>query len=118
MKTIIMTLILSLTLFINQSFAYILNYSFLDDTAGAYFTDKDWQIFQKNQLYVLNNGRDGAMRHWKNPETGSWGTFVPSHTAMRKGMRCRDLTIVNASNFRIGRSTLTFCKVNGEWKGV
>lgn len=118
MKTILITLIFLSLLFFEQSFGYALNYGFLDDTAGVYFTDKDWEIFQKTQLSVLNNGRDGSKRIWKNPQSGSWGSFVPSRAAMKSGMRCRNLTIVNAANYRVGQSTLTFCKVNGDWKGV
>lgn len=118
MKVILMTLIVSLLLFFNLSFGYVLNYGFLDDTAGIYFNDKDWEIFYKSQLNALNHNKDGSKRFWKNPETGNWGSFVPSHTVMKNGRHCRDLTIVNAANYRLGQSTLTFCKVNGDWKGV
>lgn len=118
MKIILMTLIVSLLLLCELSFGYVLNYGFLDDTAGVYFNDKDWEIFYKSQLHALNHNKDGSQSHWRNPQSGSWGSFMPSHTIIKKGMRCRNLTIVNAANYRIGQSTLTFCKVNGDWKGV
>jgi hypothetical protein len=117
MKKIIMTLIV-LVIYVNYCFGYALNYGFLDDTAGVYFTDKDWELFEKAQLRALNNTRDGIKSTWKNTQTGSWGSFVPSQSHTTKGKQCRELTIVNAANYRVGQSTLTFCKVNGEWKGV
>lgn len=118
MKTILIALIVLLLSSINISFAYIFNYGFLDDTAGVYFTDQDWKIFEKTQLNALNNTPDGVKRTWKNPQSGSWGSFVPSKTFTKNNMHCRALTIVNAANYRIGQSTLTFCKVNGDWRGV
>ncbi len=118
MKIISITLLVSLLIFFKLSFAYVLNYGFLDDTAGVYFNDKDWEIFYKAQLEALNNNKDGSKRSWKNLQSGSWGSFVPSHSGIKNGRHCRNLTIVNAANYRIGQSTLTFCKVNGDWKGL
>jgi hypothetical protein len=118
MKNIVMTVIVSLLLLSKLSLGYVLNYGFLDDTAGVYFNDKDWEMFYTSELRTLNYNKDGSKSQWRNPQTGSWGSFMPSHTLMKKGIRCRDLTIVNAANYRIGQSTLTFCKVNGDWKGI
>lgn len=94
------------------------NYEFLDDTAGQYFTDQDWAMFEKAMNKSLNNYKDGEKLQWKNPATGSWGSFMPSHSTRKTGILCRDLTIVNGANNRIGKSTLTFCKINHKWKGI
>lgn len=118
MKMIITILLILLLSWTNTAFGYALNYGFLDDTAGVYFNDEDWKLFEKAQTDSLNHDRDGYKRTWKNPHTGSWGSFVPSRSAIENGKRCRDLTIVNAANFRVGQSTLTFCKIMGDWKGV
>ena len=114
---IIINFILILSFFISLA-VYSVNYSFLDDTAGEYFNDEDWAIFLKTQKQALNQYKDGAEVTWKNPKTGSFGSFVPSNTIRQEGMLCRNLTIVNNANHRTGEATLTFCKVKGEWKGV
>lgn len=118
MKSILIKLICSLMFFANITFGYVLNYGFLNDTAGMYFNDKDWAIYQKYQLRALDNSKDGSKVRWSNPESGSWGSFIPSQSMVKNGIYCRNLTIVNAANFRIGQSTLRFCKINGDWKGV
>ena len=115
---IMMTLLSLLTLSFLSFSVWSENYSFLDDTAGQYFDDQDWALFTKGQKQALNYYHDGSKLTWKNPKTGSWGSFVPSHTSKKMGLVCRDLTIVNSANNRIGKSTLTFCKENGQWKGV
>lgn len=117
MKLIITLLSFIALLFLSFSVASE-NYSFLDDTAGQYFDDQDWALFLKAQKQALNHYKDGSKLTWSNSSTGSWGSFVPSHTSKRMGLHCRDLTIVNSANHRIGKSTLTFCKDHGEWKGI
>ena len=94
------------------------NYSFLDDTAGQYFNEQDWAIYLKAQNLALNQYRDGSKLTWRNPATGSHGSFVPMNTMRKNGLLCRNLKIENNANYRTGVTTLTFCKNKGEWKGI
>lgn len=118
MNSTLFKFIISGALFLFPLFSFSGNYDFLDETAGEYFTDSDWHIFLDAQNKVLNQYPDGSTLTWKNPESGSWGTFRPSHTIKTKGTICRDLTITSNANYRKGESTLTFCKEKGVWKGV
>lgn len=56
------------------------NYDFLEDTAGQYFTDKDWQLFLEAKNKALNDYSDGSKLIWENSQNGNGGSFVPSHT--------------------------------------
>ncbi|MDA8562098.1 hypothetical protein N9L02_03165 [Gammaproteobacteria bacterium] len=100
-------------------FSYtLLNYGFLEDTAGSYFTNKDWTMFNRYQLKALNISEDGKKVSWRNTKSGNWGSFIPFDTFVKNGNSCRKLTITNSANFRVGQTTLTFCKISGHWKGM
>lgn len=122
-KSILAAIIFSPFILLFISFANaaeygILNYNFLDETPGEYFNNQDWKIFLHAEKKALNQYPDGKTLRWKNENTGSWGTMTPSRTTHQTGTRCRALTFDDNSHNRTGKSTFTFCKINGVWKAI
>lgn len=94
------------------------NYSFLDNSALTFFTDTDKNLMMKNIMTALNRYSDGKKASWKNPQTGAWGFAIPSHTATKKGLTCRNLKIFNSASRVTGESNYRLCKFKKEWKFV
>ncbi len=91
------------------------NYGFLNNTAMTYFTQQDWQLFNKAQRMALGS-RDGVRIQWKNPQSGSYGYIVPSNTTRHNGTTCRDLTFVTTANLVNGQATERFCRNGNQWE--
>ncbi len=117
MKKILLVTLLALSNVITFS-VFASNYSFLKEAPGNYFTKEDWNLFYAAQNKALSNHKDGSKVTWKNPQSGSWGSFVPSHTTKERGTSCRKLTMFNSAAGRTSGATYKFCKIQGEWKVV
>ena len=92
------------------------NYSFLNYSAITYFTGKDEQVMVQTVDKALNSVPDGRKISWSNPQSGSWGFVVPSHTTIANGLKCRNLKIFNSAKQVTGESNYRLCKFNDGWK--
>lgn len=92
------------------------NYGFMSNSAMSYFTQEDWQIFNKTQANALNRGKNGVKMAWSNPKSGSHGYMIPSDAPAQNGMKCRKITFYNTANQINGEGRYLFCKMNNTWK--
>jgi surface antigen len=95
---------------------YASNLSFLNYSAISYFTTQDTEIMYKTMINTLNNARDNSKTTWSNPKTGANGSFIPSHTTMNNGRKCRSLSIFTEANKVEGKSKYNFCKIDNAWR--
>src|SRR5690349_16404133 len=114
MKTII-KLILGACFFILSLPVLSSNYNFLSDTAASYFTQEDWNIFNKTQRMALNSSKTGVKIKWQNPNSGSYGYMIPGKMTRENGMTCRTITFYNTANLINGGGTNKFCKSQNKW---
>jgi surface antigen len=91
------------------------NYNFLNDTAASYFTQEDWNIFNKTQKIALDSGKTGIKIKWQNPNSGSYGYMIPGKITRENGMMCRSITFYNTANLIHGGGTNKFCKSQNKW---
>ena len=96
--------------------AYASNFSFLNYSPVAYFTDQDWKIFKQTATKALDSSKDDIKFSWSNPKSGASGYVIPTRTASNNKMTCRDLIIFNIASDRRGKATYQFCKIAGKWK--
>lgn len=98
--------------------AFAFNTSFLNDAPVSFFTSQDTDMMNQAMIKALNNAKDNSKASWRNPSTGAGGYFIPSHTIISKGRKCRDLAIFTEARNRTGQSKYQFCKINNAWKIV
>lgn len=115
MKTITKVCIVSLFFLLVGLSAWAVNDAFMSNSAMSYFTQEDWQIFNKTQETALDQTKDGVKVSWKNPETGAYGYMIPSDTHKENGMTCRKLYFFNMANLIEGEASFKFCKSNNKW---
>ncbi|WP_423824044.1 RT0821/Lpp0805 family surface protein [Salinisphaera sp. SPP-AMP-43] len=96
--------------------AQAFNFRFLDSSAVARFTDEDWQVLRDATRQALNHGSDGDTITWRNDKTGHWGTITPSPASDRAGATCRRTRFVANAAQRTSDTTVTFCRIDGQWK--
>ncbi len=99
-----------------QTFAS--NFSFFGNSAISFYTNEDWKLSKSAQLKALDQIKDGVRLAWTNPETGSHGAFIPTHTFHAKGSVCRDMQILHTANRVNDKAIYRFCKMNNGWKIV
>src|SRR5438477_11428324 len=78
--------------------AFAVNYGFMSNSAMSYFTQEDWQIFNRTEANVLNRGKNGVKVLWSNPRSGSHGYMIPTSAPSQNGMQCRNVTFYNTAN--------------------
>ena len=98
------------------SSVHAFNLSFMQYSSVYYFTKSDWALSESTALRALNTARDNQQVSWKNSQTGAHGYFMPFHTTVENGMRCRKMKIVSEAHKVPGESVYHFCKINGDWK--
>jgi surface antigen len=119
MKKIVAIMIVSGFLSVLSLSANSSNFSFFSNTTISYFTKDDWKLSKAAQNDALNHYKDGMKVIWKNPRTGNYGVFLPSHTVQASsGSVCRNLKIMNTANRMHENATYKFCKLENEWKIV
>jgi surface antigen len=101
------------------SLASSLNTSFLSHSPVSFFTKEDWKLSKAALQQTLEQYQDGVKVLWKNPQSGNYGTFLPTHTTrLADGGICRDVTIMNMANKIQEDATFKFCKFRDAWKIV
>lgn len=109
---------LALVLFVMSTPAMSANWHYLKDNGPVTsLSEKDFDIFQQAARNSLNNKDDGATVSWKNPETGSHGTFTPLSTYKEDGTTCRSIKMISHAKGRIGKGFFNFCRQrDNTWK--
>jgi surface antigen len=81
------------------------------------FTQTDWEVFKTTATRALEEGEDGAVVEWENPETGAHGAVRPLETFTQAGLRCRRTAFRNETGRGVkGQSIYTMCKQeDGSW---
>lgn len=95
-------------------------WAWLQGTAVSEFTDSDWAAFQQRARAALEDGADGVVVDWSNPETGTRGQIKPLATFMYEGRPCRTAAFrtITGRGTR-GQSVYTVCQQeDGTWKLV
>lgn len=62
-------------------------------TPASSFTNKDWQRFDEELDYSLNNVSNGSPVSWVAATSGVSGVFVPLSTETKNQKTCRNITI-------------------------
>ncbi len=96
--------------------AFSANLAFMQDTAGQFFQDSDWQMFAANVQHALNTLPNGKNETWINPKTGHGGSLMPLNSMKKNGTVCRNLRIINRAQHRTDKYTFTYCKLGPGWK--
>lgn len=94
------------------------NIGFLEDAPLTRFTGPDREMFQKNLKAALEQGADGEVRRWQNPDTGSAGEIELVRSFTEDGKRCRGVRISNrARGYAEARTDTVLCReTDGRWK--
>lgn len=92
------------------------NMAFLEDTAGQYFNQDDWNLFASSTQHALNTLANGKNESWRNPKTGSSGVLKPINSMKKNGTICRDLQITNRAKGWTDQYVFTYCKYRTGWK--
>lgn len=96
--------------------AHSSNMAFMNDTAGQYFNNEDWKIFEASSQHALSTLPNRRTESWRNPNTGSNGVLMPVNTMQKNGTTCRDLQITNRAKGRVDQYVFTYCKYRNGWK--
>ncbi len=94
-------------------------WNWLDTTPASKFNDDDWKLLQTAARDLLNNGKDGEMREWENPETGNSGKMKLISSSDAGGTKCRKVAIRNVASFHglSGQQVRRLClQDDGKWK--
>ncbi len=95
------------------------NFRWMNFSPERHFTEQDWEMVTSTADQALNQGKDGELFTWNNPDSGSSGSLTPKDAENREGMPCRVLTITNNAQGLSSTGTNLLCKqANGEWKIV
>jgi surface antigen len=62
-------------------------------TPASSFTNDDWQRFDEELEYSLNNVRNGSPVSWVSVKSGVSGVFVPLSTETKSQKTCRNIAI-------------------------
>jgi surface antigen len=94
------------------------NLGFMYDSPSQYFNDQDRKLFEETVLGLLDNGKSGEQRKWRNDASRNGGAVtVTNSTRKLDGNPCRHLKVSNyAYNGLKATSTLEVCKKpDGRW---
>jgi len=110
--------IVSMLLSVISLTAYSSNFVFFNNSAMSFFSKEDLKLSKSAQNEALEKYKDGMKLIWKNPQTGSHGTFVPMHTVYENGSVCRHMKIMQTANLVHDKAVYRFCKLNDVWRIV
>ncbi|BBL74133.1 RT0821/Lpp0805 family surface protein [Methylomagnum ishizawai] len=89
----------------------------LAQSPDRYMNDEDYQLMLETGQDILDHGKDGASKGWKNPKTGSKGVFKVLLSYKDSGLSCRQTALATKTASGISeKSVLSFCKIEGQWK--
>jgi surface antigen len=97
--------------------ASAVNWGFLQFSPTNHFNEQDWELLRQTGREALENGVDGDIQGWRNPETGAYGTVQPLDTTQNRGRTCRRTVLYNNAGGASGTSRFTFCRDDdGTWQ--
>lgn len=115
MKYTFFPVILLLVLSLHPAQAF--NLSFLRNTPVAAFTDEDIAIARDHIRNALNNGKNGEVVKWENPNSGAAGEYILLKTYQRNGTKCRRVKVIHSTKKRRAESTHNLCQTPaGTWQ--
>ncbi len=94
------------------------NLGFMYDSPATYFNAEDRRLFEEAVQTLLDKGKSGAQKQWKNAASGNGGELTVTDSKRKlDGNPCRHLRIANyAYNGLRNTSTLEVCrKADGKW---
>jgi surface antigen len=92
------------------------NLGYLNDSPIARFTDQDMQLFKLTVNAALDDGADGEVRSWSNPDTKAGGEIKAIKSFKRGEVPCRRVEIKNVAKGRSASGQYNFCKqATGKW---
>ncbi|MCX7893077.1 MAG: RT0821/Lpp0805 family surface protein [Burkholderiales bacterium] len=94
------------------------NLGFMYDSPATYFNAEDRKLFEEAVRTLLDKGRSGEQKKWKNAASGNGGELTVTDSKRKlEGRACRHLKIANyAYNGLKNTSTLEVCrKPDGTW---
>ncbi len=97
--------------------AHALTYSFLADSPDRYMKEDDYRILMDTAVDLLEKGKDGAKRGWKNPATKNSGIVQILLSYKDGDLNCRRTAMVSKTvKGMTEKSIVNLCKIDGEWK--
>ena len=115
---IIRTRIIAAALIAFTTPVFALNLSFMNSGPANYFSGDDFKIMESTADNVLNKAKDGRKVVWRNPNTSTWGYFIPFNTHSENGNTCRNLKIFESASSVTNLATYKFCKINNTWQAA
>jgi len=114
---IISTAIFSFALLTLSSGAHaFMTYEFLTDSPQAYMKDADYKLLTQTLNDLLDNGKDGAIRSWKNPATHNAGSLKVLLSYHDGSLNCRRVGfLLKSANKLKTQSTFNLCKIDNQW---
>jgi surface antigen len=99
-----------------SSGAQALTYNFLADSPEAYMNEADYSLLTHTLDDLLNNGKDGARRAWKNPATRNAGSIRILMSYTDGNLNCRRVGLVlKTANQLKTQATHNLCKIDNQW---
>lgn len=97
--------------------ASALNYSFLADSPDRYMKEDDYRMLMDTARELLEKGKDGAKRSWKNPATKNSGVVKILMSYKDGDLNCRRTAILNKTAKGLKeKSVMNLCKIDSQWK--
>ena len=94
-------------------------WKWLETTPASKFNDDDWSLLKSTARDLLDNGQDGEIREWDNPDTGNSGKIKIISSSDSDGKKCRKTAFKNIASFYSlsGQQVHRLCKQSdGTWK--
>jgi len=108
--------IISAALLSISSGAQALTYNFLADSPQAYMNEADYTLLTQTLNDLLDNGKDGAKRAWKNPATRNAGSIRVLLSYTDGNLNCRRVGLVlKTANQLKTQATHNLCKIDNQW---
>jgi len=89
-------------------------------TIGEILLPSDQTAFNNSALQSLNEGKDGEISNWSNPETGNSGIFTATQTYhSTTGNLCRDYRATLSLSKGLAKREGTACQqADGSWRSI
>jgi surface antigen len=92
-------------------------WSWMTGSAAANFNEEDRALLRDATTELLENGEDGSVAEWSNPDTGAQGSVKLLGSFTKDGMTCRRLEFRNRIGDKSGSAVHSLCRVeDGTWK--
>lgn len=115
-KKVAFAIFSAVSLCISSGAQAFMTYNFLTDSPQAYMNEADYNLLTQTLNDLLDNGKDGAKRSWKNPATNNTGSVKVILSYTDGTLNCRRVGfLLKTANQLKTRSEHNLCKIDNQW---